>query len=111
MEPGQLIPPGIWTLADVIEYGREKGVCPYFAVRRMVTSFYVQQVCNCHLRLTVRCRSWMLSSIPSTICSIPKWPTECRTNYRKMLSLYLTKHTTSVCFFSKTCTSLNGFCR
>ncbi|KAF8350712.1 hypothetical protein F5887DRAFT_940553 [Amanita rubescens] len=36
MEPGQLIPPGIWTLADVIEYGREKGVCPYFAVRRMM---------------------------------------------------------------------------
>ncbi|KAF5330740.1 hypothetical protein D9619_005756 [Psilocybe cf. subviscida] len=36
MEPGSLIPPGIWTLADVLEYGREKGVCPYFAVRRMV---------------------------------------------------------------------------
>jgi len=36
MEPGSLIPPGIWTLADVLEYGRDKGVCPYFAVRRMV---------------------------------------------------------------------------
>ncbi|KAJ7685167.1 hypothetical protein DFH06DRAFT_1157671 [Mycena polygramma] len=36
MEPGSLIPPGIWTLADVLEYGRDNGVCPYFAVRRMM---------------------------------------------------------------------------
>ncbi|KJA27221.1 hypothetical protein HYPSUDRAFT_84125 [Hypholoma sublateritium FD-334 SS-4] len=35
-EPGQLIPPGIWTLADVLQFGRDKGVCPYFAVRRMM---------------------------------------------------------------------------
>jgi Rad3-related DNA helicase len=28
--------PGIHTLADVLEYGKEKGVCPYFLVRRMV---------------------------------------------------------------------------
>ena len=36
MEAGQLIPPGIWTLADVLQNGRDKGVCPYFTVRRMV---------------------------------------------------------------------------
>lgn len=36
MELGHLIPPGIWTLADVLQFGRDKGVCPYFAVRRMV---------------------------------------------------------------------------
>ncbi|KAJ7063293.1 hypothetical protein C8F01DRAFT_1132382 [Mycena amicta] len=36
LEPGNLIPAGIWTLADVLEYGREKGVCPYFTVRRMM---------------------------------------------------------------------------
>ena len=36
MEAGSLLPSGIWTLADVLEYGRNKGVCPYFAVRRMV---------------------------------------------------------------------------
>ncbi|CAK5277420.1 unnamed protein product [Mycena citricolor] len=36
MEPGSLIPPGIWTLADVLDYGREKSVCPYFTVRRMM---------------------------------------------------------------------------
>ncbi|KAJ7155974.1 hypothetical protein C8R43DRAFT_998581 [Mycena crocata] len=36
MEAGSLIPPGIWTLADVLEYGRDKGVCPYFTVRRMM---------------------------------------------------------------------------
>jgi DNA excision repair protein ERCC-2 len=37
MEGGSLIPAGIWTLEDVMEYGREKGVCPYFAVRRMAS--------------------------------------------------------------------------
>lgn len=36
MEPGKLIPPGIWTLADVMEYGHKHGTCPYFVVRRMV---------------------------------------------------------------------------
>lgn len=36
LEPGNLIPQGIWTLADILEYGRDKGVCPYFAVRRMM---------------------------------------------------------------------------
>lgn len=36
MEPGHLVPRGVWTLEDVKEYGREKGVCPYFAVRRML---------------------------------------------------------------------------
>lgn len=36
MEAGSLIPPGIWTLADVLQYGRDKRVCPYFAIRRMV---------------------------------------------------------------------------
>lgn len=35
-EPGALIPPGVHTLADVSQYGREKGVCPYFTIRRMV---------------------------------------------------------------------------
>ncbi|KAJ7449802.1 hypothetical protein FB451DRAFT_1342963 [Mycena latifolia] len=36
MEAGSLIPPGIWTLADVLQYGRDEGVCPYFTVRRMM---------------------------------------------------------------------------
>ncbi|EIN07368.1 DNA repair helicase [Punctularia strigosozonata HHB-11173 SS5] len=35
-EPGNLIPPGIWTLADVLQYGRDQGTCPYFTVRRMM---------------------------------------------------------------------------
>jgi DEAD_2 len=37
LESGSLIPPGIWTLADVLQYGRDKSVCPYFLVRRMVS--------------------------------------------------------------------------
>lgn len=36
LEPGNLFPKGIWTLEDVLEYGRENVVCPYFAVRRML---------------------------------------------------------------------------
>ncbi|KAG2020289.1 transcription factor TFIIH complex subunit Rad15, variant 3 [Coprinopsis cinerea AmutBmut pab1-1] len=36
MEPGTLIPQGIWTLEGVLEYARQKVICPYFAVRRMM---------------------------------------------------------------------------
>ncbi|KAF7322968.1 Helicase ATP-binding domain-containing protein [Mycena chlorophos] len=36
LEAGNLIPAGIWTLADVLEHGREHGTCPYFTVRRMM---------------------------------------------------------------------------
>ncbi len=36
MEPGQLIPQGVWTLEEVKEYARDKGICPYFAIRRMM---------------------------------------------------------------------------
>ncbi|BEI83433.1 hypothetical protein CcaverHIS002_0400370 [Cutaneotrichosporon cavernicola] len=35
-ETGNLIPPGVWTLDDVKKYGQEKGVCPYFTIRRMM---------------------------------------------------------------------------
>lgn len=36
LEPGHLVPPGVWTIEEVKEYGRERGVCPYFAIRRMM---------------------------------------------------------------------------
>jgi DNA excision repair protein ERCC-2 len=36
-ETGNLIPPGVYTLDDVKKYGQEKGVCPYFTIRRMVS--------------------------------------------------------------------------
>ncbi|TEB31312.1 transcription factor TFIIH complex subunit Rad15 [Coprinellus micaceus] len=36
LDPGNLIPSGIWTLEDVLDYGREKVICPYFTVRRMM---------------------------------------------------------------------------
>ncbi|KAN0077292.1 Protein of unknown function (DUF1227) domain containing protein [Tylopilus felleus] len=35
-EPGTIISPGIWTLADVLQHGRDNGTCPYFTVRRMM---------------------------------------------------------------------------
>ncbi|KAL4074441.1 hypothetical protein V8B97DRAFT_2103317 [Scleroderma yunnanense] len=35
-DPGNLIPSGIWTLADVLQYGRDQVTCPYFTVRRMM---------------------------------------------------------------------------
>ncbi len=35
-EPGQLIPRGVWTLEELKEMGKEEGICPYFAVRRML---------------------------------------------------------------------------
>ncbi|KAG1894495.1 uncharacterized protein F5891DRAFT_1255187 [Suillus fuscotomentosus] len=36
VKPGSLIPPGIWTLADVLQHGRENTTCPYFTVRRVM---------------------------------------------------------------------------
>lgn len=36
LEPGQLLPQGVWTLEEVKEYARDKGICPYFAIRRMI---------------------------------------------------------------------------
>lgn len=36
MEPGSLVPPGIWTLADLMERGRRTTTCPYFTIRRMM---------------------------------------------------------------------------
>lgn len=29
-----LLPPGVWTLADVLQHGRDSGTCPYFTIRR-----------------------------------------------------------------------------
>lgn len=37
-EAGNLIPTGVYTLDDIKKYGQEKGVCPYFTIRRMVCS-------------------------------------------------------------------------
>ncbi|KAF8323397.1 DNA repair helicase [Clavulina sp. PMI_390] len=36
LEAGNLIPPGIWTLADVQQHGVDNGTCPYFTIRRMM---------------------------------------------------------------------------
>ncbi|WVR03935.1 hypothetical protein IAU60_000934 [Kwoniella sp. DSM 27419] len=35
-ETGNLIPAGVYTIDDVKKYGQEKGVCPYFTIRRML---------------------------------------------------------------------------
>ncbi|KAJ8489675.1 hypothetical protein ONZ45_g13473 [Pleurotus djamor] len=32
LDPGNLIPRGIWTLADILEYGKDHGICPYFTM-------------------------------------------------------------------------------
>jgi DNA excision repair protein ERCC-2 len=33
-----LSPGGIWTLADILQHGRETSTCPYFTIRRSVCS-------------------------------------------------------------------------
>lgn len=40
LDPDALIPYGVWTLDDIKAYGIRHGVCPYFAVRRMVRPLY-----------------------------------------------------------------------
>ena len=47
-EPCNLIGPGIWTFDDVKDYGKKKGVCPYFTIRRMVFHFYTINVTAPH---------------------------------------------------------------
>lgn len=37
LEPDHLLPTGVHTLEDVKAYGQEHGICPYFAIRRMVS--------------------------------------------------------------------------
>jgi len=31
-----ILTPGIWTLADILQHGRDSATCPYFAIRRSV---------------------------------------------------------------------------
>lgn len=37
IEEGNIVPSGIWTLADITERGRKTTTCPYFTIRRMVS--------------------------------------------------------------------------
>ena len=34
----RLLSPGVWTLADILQHGRDTGTCPYFTIRRSVCS-------------------------------------------------------------------------
>jgi DNA excision repair protein ERCC-2 len=36
LEPGALLKRGVYTLDEVKAYGIKHGICPYFAVRRML---------------------------------------------------------------------------
>ena len=66
-EPGNLIPAGVYTLDDVKRFGQEKGTCPYFTIRRMVSSPSIglppsanvtARICRyCHLLLSLPARS------------------------------------------------------
>ena len=47
-EPGTIISPGIWTLADILQHGRDNGTCPYFTVRRMVCSAHLERLADIH---------------------------------------------------------------
>lgn len=40
LEPHNLIPNGVWTLDDLLQYGEQRKQCPYFTARRMM------QFCN-----------------------------------------------------------------
>lgn len=37
LEAHNLIPPGVWTLDDMLRYGEDKKQCPYFTSRRMMS--------------------------------------------------------------------------
>uniref|UniRef100_A0A0W0F956 DNA 5'-3' helicase n=1 Tax=Moniliophthora roreri TaxID=221103 RepID=A0A0W0F956_MONRR len=48
LEPGNLVPPGIWTLADLLQYGRDEVICPYFTVRRMASQLANESIPGPH---------------------------------------------------------------
>lgn len=83
MEPGNLIPPGIWTLADVLQYGRDKKVCPYFVVRRMVSGCGPALVCSLW-NFFFRCLSSMSLFILFTTSWTQKSQSKSRKKCRKM---------------------------
>ena len=35
--PDAVLPPGVYTLADLRAFGRQKGWCPYFLARHMIS--------------------------------------------------------------------------
>ncbi|KAI9688793.1 MAG: DNA-dependent ATPase of the nucleotide excision repair factor 4 complex [Bathelium mastoideum] len=37
LEPHNLIPQGVWTLDDTLQYGEQQKQCPYFTIRRMMS--------------------------------------------------------------------------
>jgi len=44
LEPGHLVPSGIWTLADIMDRGKSNKTCPYFTIRRMVARRFFDKV-------------------------------------------------------------------
>ncbi|CAD6963166.1 unnamed protein product [Tilletia controversa] len=34
LQPGEMLPQGVWTLEEIKEMAKEEGICPYFAIRR-----------------------------------------------------------------------------
>lgn len=94
-EPGHLIPSGIWTLADIMDRGKESKTCPYFTIRRMVSlpGFPKWQ---CLKRAYFRCHSSTSLSTRFTTYWTQKWQNKFRKNFQKTRLWYLTRHTTSV---------------
>lgn len=91
--PGEIVPPGIWTIEDVKKFGQQKGYCPYFSVRRMVgvVVFTIILVKSYQRYLSV-----IQLSTHFTIFSIQKSLKWFQGRCLKMLSSFLMKHITLV---------------
>lgn len=116
LDQDQLLPTGIHTLEDVKAYGEEHGICPYFAVRRMVRTFsylslfppssfslfpLLHSLTNPFFLDSTRLDSNSScmprsSSTPSTTSSTPKSQSKSRSTCQRTQSSSLTKRTTSV---------------
>jgi DNA excision repair protein ERCC-2 len=44
--PDAVLPPGVYTLADLRAFGRQKGWCPYFLARHMISYANVAGLCT-----------------------------------------------------------------
>ena len=89
----RLLSSGIWTLADILQHGRDTGTCPYFTIRRSVCSRHFN-FRNENLICVSRCHLSTSSSTPSIIFWIRRWRSKFQRKCPRTRLLYSTKRIT-----------------
>ena len=86
---------GVWTLADILQHGRDTATCPYFTIRRSVCSRFLF-FHNEELICGSRCHSSTSLFTLSITFWTRRWPSKFRRRCLKTQLLYLTRRITLV---------------